>query len=235
MIDTRLIAAVHNNAAWCDAVVKTHGGATAFAATHWTNTKASPPFYPNLITLTPDDTAEQTAAIAALAQAGLEPGWGVKDSFAKLDLAPLGFKPLFAAQWLYREAAAPPRAVPQWQRVTNEPKLTAWEDAFTDDGEFLHLFRRALLTDPAIAFFAHWQGQALTAGFIANRHAGVCAITNAFAMPVAGDAVLEGVVATASAFANGDPLVTYTPEEAVPDWLALGFKSIGPLRVWAKR
>src|ERR1700753_2324725 len=119
-----LTACVSNNTAWCDAVARAHGGETAFAPTHWSNTRQSPPFYPNLITLTPGDSEAQLATIRALAESGaLEEGWGVKDSFATLDLAPLGFEMLFAAQWLWRPPGQGEASLSSFARVTNEPKL----------------------------------------------------------------------------------------------------------------
>jgi hypothetical protein len=231
MIDPRLAAAIRNNAEWCDAVVNGgHDGATAFTPTHWLNRALSPPFYPNLITLTPDGTAEQRAAIEAVT---FEEEWGVKDSFATLDLAPLGFELLFDAVWLWRAAREDETAAAGWSRATNAVKLAVWEQGFSAGEEPLHLFRPPLLKDPDIAFFATWQKEAATQGFAANRHAGVTAISNAFtaAREVA---FVKDVVATASAFAKGTPLVCYMPQSETAPWRAEGFEIIGSLRIWLK-
>ncbi|HEY1706707.1 MAG TPA: hypothetical protein VGG10_00470 [Rhizomicrobium sp.] len=228
-------AYVSNNAAWCDAVARAHGGETAFAASHWHNMRQSPPFYPNLITLTPDDAAEQLAAVRALAESGtLEDGWGVKDSFATLDLAPLGFEMLFAAQWLWRTPVQGEASLSSFTRVNNEPKLAAWERGFSGEHEPMHIFKSALLADPDIAFFGAGARDTVTAGFSVNRHAGVCAISNVFASGDAGPDFLSRVTAAASVFSKDLPLVSYMPDQALPEWQAAGFELIGPLRIWVK-
>jgi hypothetical protein len=68
-----------------------------------------PRFYPNVVALSArSGVADQLAAIRALAAAALLASFGVKDSFATLDLAPLAFCILFEAQWLWSTASRPP-------------------------------------------------------------------------------------------------------------------------------
>jgi len=231
-----LLSAVRNNIAWCDAVVKTHGGDAGLTATHWINTKPSPRFYPNLITLTPGDAGAQHEAIASLAT-HLAPGFGVKDSFAALDLSAHGFKKLFDAIWLWRPSALPsPTAeLPglRWQRVTNRPRLLAWERGFADDEEPQGLFRAPLLADPDIAILGAWNRDDARGGAIFNRHAGATGITNVFAPHDLSAAFLKALVREAAAFANGQPLVTYVASDA-EDWQVLGFEPLGPLCIWIK-
>ncbi len=232
---TDLLAAIANNAAWCDAVVKTHGGETATTADHWHNARQSPPFYPNLITLSADGAEAQLAAIRTLSERDLEEGWGVKDSFVTLDLTALGFEILFEAQWLYRKAdMASPASPTAWQRVANEPKLAAWERGFSQGEEPMHLFRPGLLADRDISFFSRGKRDDVKAGFAFNRHAGVCGITNVFAPGDAKTDFLDGVIRQAALFANGAPLVSYMPDNMIGEWQAVGFEAIGPLRVWVK-
>lgn len=227
--------AIRNNIAWCDAVVKTHGGETTLAPTHWINAKPSPPFYPNVITLTPDGTKAQLEAIATLGH--LESGFGVKDSFAALDLSSHGFKKLFDATWLWRPAdlPAPTAELPgvRWQRVTNRPRLLAWERGFADDEEPQGLFQPLLLADPDIAILGAWNRDDVRGGAIFSRHAGAVGISNVFAAHDMGDAFVKSVVRDAATFARGLPLVTYVASDA-EDWQALGFKTLGPLRIWLK-
>ena len=61
----------------------------------WISAGHALPFYPNAITLSPDVTAAE-------ATAGQDPSrpFAVKDSFARLDLAPEGLTPLFDAEWI---------------------------------------------------------------------------------------------------------------------------------------
>ena len=91
--ETLLRAAVANNARWCDAVCRSHGHPGVFTERMWVSARHAVPFYPNAITLSPDVAAAETGAD----QDPSRP-YGVKDSFARLDLAPAGMAPLFDAE-----------------------------------------------------------------------------------------------------------------------------------------
>jgi hypothetical protein len=66
-----------------------------FSARLWINSHHDLEFYPNAITLSPDVAAAETVA-------GRDPSrpYSVKDSFARLDLAPEGLELLFEAEWI---------------------------------------------------------------------------------------------------------------------------------------
>ena len=103
----RCADAARNNAAWCDAMARAHNTAGAFDAAAWVNWRPAPRFYPNLVTLGgPEHGDAQLRAIRRLMAAPPAPGWAVKDSFAALDLAPLGFHLPFEARWIHRPAGA---------------------------------------------------------------------------------------------------------------------------------
>ena len=87
--DPLLHAAVINNARWCDAVCRSHGFPGQFTGRLWTSVRHALPFFPNAITLSPDVTAAE-------ATAGQDPSrpFAIKDSFARLDLAPHGLTPI---------------------------------------------------------------------------------------------------------------------------------------------
>ena len=87
-----LHAAVINNARWCDAVCRSHGYPGEFGGRLWISAGHALPFYPNAITLSPDVTASEGTA----SQDPARP-FAIKDSFARLDLAPHGLTPLFDA------------------------------------------------------------------------------------------------------------------------------------------
>src|SRR5207244_420931 len=100
MSDVRAAQAAHNNAVWCDTVCRAHRNPGEFSPHLWLNRHPVPRFYPNAVTLTGNEgAADQRAAIETLvAENGLT-GFGVKDSFYSLDLAPLNFHVLFEATW----------------------------------------------------------------------------------------------------------------------------------------
>lgn len=98
---SRLRRVVENNAHWCDALARAHGAATELRAACWINHGAAPPYTPQLITLAgPDAAAEQLAAIERLRLQARGQALHVKDSYACLELAALGFELLFDATWI---------------------------------------------------------------------------------------------------------------------------------------
>lgn len=235
-----LTAAVHNNAAWVAAVHRAHGHASETHPALWLTRGQPLPFYPNAVTLTPGRAAECLAALRDL-QAVLGRGWGVKDSYAALDLAPLGLAPLFDAQWVARPPLdSPPGGDLRWQPVTTPEALAAWEHAWRGRpaGEApLRLFPPALLADPEIAFLGGYAGGALVAGVIANHSgAGAAAVTgvsNLFLPAAAADGLRASAVAAASCAFPNRPLVSYDRDADLEAMQRLGFATLGPLRVWA--
>ena len=136
-----LHAAVINNARWCDAVCRSHGYPGEFGGRLWISAGHALPFYPNAITLSPGVTAAEATA----SQDPSRP-FSIKDSFARLDLAPHGLTPLFDATWI----AVPVPAggdEPSWDVVTNPGDLVRWEAAWAGGGEVIGLFPAALLDD----------------------------------------------------------------------------------------
>ncbi|HEY4456169.1 MAG TPA: hypothetical protein VGN81_17790 [Pseudonocardiaceae bacterium] len=92
-----LLAAVRNNAKWCDSV--TPG---IFTESTWYSPRRTPDYYPDAITLRPTAIPDDF-----LPHIDASPGCSVKDSFAALDLTWYGFVELFRAQWIHRPAGSP--------------------------------------------------------------------------------------------------------------------------------
>jgi hypothetical protein len=116
-VDALLHAAVINNARWGDAVCRSHGYPGEFTGQMWLSPRHALPFYPNAIILSPDITAAE-------ATRGQDPArpYSVKDSFARLDLAPEGLTALFDADWI--ALPAPPDGNdPGWDVVTSPGEL----------------------------------------------------------------------------------------------------------------
>ena len=64
----------------------------------WVNRSPSPPYYSNAVTLEPSGIAAQLTLVRSMLGSALPRPWSVKDSFKRLDLAPLGFEVLFEAE-----------------------------------------------------------------------------------------------------------------------------------------
>jgi hypothetical protein len=233
-------AAAANNAAWCDAVCRTHGHPGEFSEALWLNRAEVHRFYPNVVTLSRDGADAQLGAISRLTRPGR---WAVKDSFATLDLAPLGFTELFAAQWIsFPSSASIPAATSeaQWIQVRDTTTLAAWEAAWSGHPRNLEhplaqaVFRPALLDDAGVTILGARHHGTFVAGAIAYRAAGVVGLSNTFFIPTAPEALrAEALGQTLAAF-PGMPIVGYERGAELAQWCALGFKPIGPLRVWLK-
>jgi hypothetical protein len=111
--------AAQNNAEWCDAFCRTHGIVGRFQASSWCSPVRTPPYYPDAVTLLQGLTIEQV-----LSGTDTSEGCSVKDSFADVDLAAAGFRPLFRAEWLVREPSeARVSAARGWSTLTSGEQL----------------------------------------------------------------------------------------------------------------
>jgi hypothetical protein len=184
------------------------------------------------VTLAPDGAAEQRAAIVELRQ-GLASGFAVKDSFAALDLVPVGFRRLFAGEWFRLDAIGGGAGKAGWEKVEGAPGLAEWEAAWSACGSPAadRVFPPSLLADDRIAFFAVRQAGEIVAGCAANHSDGTVGFSNFFAKADVDDH-RRAAVARVADFAGGKTVVGYESGRALRDSLALGFVSVGPLRVW---
>lgn len=240
MIDRRVLAAVDNNALWCDTVCRTHGRPGEFLDGIWLNRQETPPFYPNAVTLSPAETATHLAHIESALAAGIPCEWGVKDSFCTLDLAPLGFDTVFEGQWIYRDAPAPGPDVAtlpgvRWTTVTQEDDLARWEQAWHgDEPGSGRIFLPALLTEQAVTIFAGLRGPQVVAGAIASHSGEVTGISNLFVPPVQTIAFRVGCLDAIAGRFPDRPLVGYESGNDLAEMQGLGFTATGPVRIWVR-
>ena len=95
-VAARAVQAARNNALWCDTICRAHGIPTEFHAQLWLSRQPTPRFYPNAVTLAnPNAGSAQLVYMQQLLAEAMPANAGVKDSFCTLDLAPIGFHPLF--------------------------------------------------------------------------------------------------------------------------------------------
>lgn len=235
--------AVSNNALWCDAVCRAHAAPGHFAPTAWVNTNITPPLYPNMVTTTADDIANQFKAVEWLIEKWSDFPFAVKDSFRQLDLKPLGFTGFFDAQWFARAPAPIPEnplgnASP-WQQLSTGTELVAWESAWREAGgheDILEtpLFPPTLLNEPGVSFLASKSAGNIMAGAVAYAASGVIGITNFFSKPgeAAGQfaACLNGLYFTHPTSIS----VGYEHEDTLAEYAGLNLQSLGPLRVWMR-
>ena len=232
--------AIRNNAEWCDAVCRAHGRPGRFEHGLWINPAPVPAFYPNAVTLTADG---HEATLQALGHLRLPGRWGVKDSFATLDLAEHGFDLLFEARWIHLELTAPVPAVASgmaWRTVRTPEELEAWEAAWSGLPEGARpapearVFPPALLQEEGVTFFQAGKGPRPLAGGIASFASGVVGLSNTFRVEGAPAALDAELLARIRSRFPGQAIVGYERGAALDRWRALGFEAGGPLRVWLK-
>jgi len=227
---------VRNNAEFCDRICRSHGVPGMFEHSLWIQQQRGPAFYPNVITMTREDGLEQTAQIAALR--AQNPEIAVKDSFATLDLATIGMRLLFDAEWLWM-TPAPARhgaaRTERWRKVDTAADLTHWQAAWRGNDPPLAspVFLPDLLEDPSIAVLAAWQGTTIVAGCVLNRDSsGSVGVSNLFAAGADRDRTIAAAVDHAREWVPGAMLVGYESGDDLAPMQARGFRSAGPLRVW---
>jgi hypothetical protein len=239
-----LAQAVHNNAVWCDTVCRAQGIPGEFHEAIWVNRHPAPPFYPNAVTLTHEpENPTQLAYIDELARR-LPGAWGVKDSFAAIDLAPAGFQILFEAKWLFREPelSRPKAKLPgvRWHRLTESAALAAWETAWRGETpgeaepESTRILHPPLLSNGNVAVIAGDRAGQTIAGVIASRTVDVVGVSNLFVAEQEAEHTRAGCIAVVMELFPGLPLVGYEASRDLVEMQALGFEELGPLRIWLK-
>ena len=230
------VACAANNVDWYEAIFRSHGLRSAIADGMWTSRDRPPPYYSNAVTLTPSGQAAQLATLRDL-RVALSPPWAVKDSFGVLELAPLGFQPLFEAEWIWLDASDA-RTVGRndgpWQPVTTPAELELWEGAWGENGSPAdsRVFLPELLADPAIALFAVYRDHVIVAGCAANRSGGSVGFSNFFVADGDEELAWASAVSQVARFGAGLPVVGYLAGESLVRALRLGFRTVGPLRIW---
>jgi len=224
-MDPRVRAAARNNAAWCDAVSRSHGLATVLTAGAWTTSTRPPEGYPDAVTLEPTASPRD---ILARVDAG--PGCSIKDSFSTLDLRGYGFEVLFDAEWYHRDAGSGTPSGGAWAVIRTTAALAAWERAHGGRG----VFRPALLAKAAVRVLVRPLGGGRIAGAVASRGGGVAGLSNLFTDGLPAEQ-WDGLVLAVERLFPGLSIVGYDAGARLQAAVDAGFTRIGPLRVWLRR
>ena len=219
--------AVLNNAAWCVSMWRACGLQVEKPQGMVVCIGQPPQFYPNAMTLDADgDPVLQAQIIADLVKMAEGGQVSVKDSYARLDLAPLGFRKLFEAQWIHCPPGAKMPLQLDWRLVETAADLQDWESVWGGgSGVGSAVFPVALLADTSVGVFGGWQAGKLVAGAILSPTAPVVGVSNVF-----GDyAEVTGLVA--SVF-PGYGIVGYEHGVDLVTAMTAGFEPKGPLIVW---
>jgi hypothetical protein len=236
MADDERTRCALNSVAWYEAIFRAHGLSSRVANGMWTSRDVAPPYYSNAVTFASTAAAAQTAALRTLRDTLGSP-FTVKDSFRRLPLAPFGFRILFDATWIWREASPPPlpcTSGTEWRQVTDAQELAEWEAEWRDRGSPAdsRVFLPALLADESVAVLAGRRGRRIVAGCVANRSSDAVGLSNFFADDVDADSLTSEAVGAVLHFAAGAPLVGYARDGALSRMLRVGFRPVESLRVW---
>lgn len=231
----KLARCIANNVHLCGAVLAPHSLSGTIVDGMWTAAGELPPYYPNVITVSSHGAQGQIRTIEGLARALAFP-FSVKDSFAALDLGPLGFRSLFTADWIWRDPSplpAPADSGP-WQAITTADDLAAWETAWRDGGSPAdqRIFLPGLLDNDMVTVLATRRGGRIVAGCIANRSGDVVGLSNFFAIADEWKLHLASAVAAVADVAPGSAIVGYERGDTLDAMSSLGFERIGRLCVW---
>lgn len=238
--------AVLNSARWYEGMFTAHGLACRKDGRVWLSCETPPSFHSNLVVLSPMTTREDIEHYADEVDEQLYLfGWSLKDSYACLDLASLGFSVLFDANWIWRDSV--PAKAPllnsrlSWSRLDTRRGLAEWELAWSGDTRNdigvrrTQQFPDSLLGSSDHAFFAgRFQGQ-VVAGGIANRSSGAVGVSNVFSPREFLEDAWNALVALISAAFPGLPIVGYERGSDLSVAGSAGFAPIGKLRVWSRR
>lgn len=228
---------VANSLGWYEAVLRPHGISGAITRGVWMCRQRVPPYYSNAITLDSSDPAAQTEVLRDLAE-DLDRPFSVKDSFAALELAPLGFRPLFDAEWLWRDPSpglpADGRRDLEWRRVTSDEELDQWEAAWRANGSpaDTRVFLPDLLTSGDVVLLAGHQGDRIVAGCAANHTPGVVGFSNFFAEDADREPVMASALGAVMLLAPGVAVVGYDSGDDLAQAKRLGFHTVGALQIW---
>ena len=233
--------ALANSVAWYRSVMAAHGIGDAVGEHFWSTNARVPPYYSNLVTRTRDGVDEQLARLEELARVRPAPEWGLKDSFDALPagrLQALGLRELFAASWYGLSPSDHPGAPESdlnFEPVTDAETLAAWEAAWqrTSPAPGLRVFPETILADASVTFLtAHRDGRAI-GGLIANLSDGAVGVSNLHAAEGEdGAAIARDAVGWLRERHPGRAVVGYAQDGWQSILAPLGFRALGPLRVW---
>ena len=233
MISKSAICAA-NNADWYGAMFRAHAIDQHRDQHLWKCTKKAPAFHSNLVTLDKGNKIEINSAINEI-RSSLSHPWALKDSFANLNLEMQGFKILFEASWVWRDAKDKPHFPKgDWIEIKSQVDLQKWELAWRK-GQTLNSdqqFPNALLADASVTIYGKRQNQEFSAGAIANRSPDAMGISNCFSHAADPAKDYAQAVEIIHDLQPNLPLVSFERGRYLTFALQSGFKTVGDLRVW---
>jgi hypothetical protein len=154
----------------------------------------------------------------------------IKDSFSNIDMSFSGYKILFEAEWICHEAVSVLVSNSNdWKTIQTEEEVVNWTTACGLEG----IITADLLRDSEVVIFGKGDLNG-EKGFIVNHAAKVIGVSNVFSQNPKSHEHWSEIHQIASTRFPRLPLVGYEHGEDLKAALQIGWKSMGPLRVWIK-
>ena len=227
MTDPRAIAAARNNADWYSMMFDIHGLLYQRSQSVFLAIDAPPPYHSWMTTLDPASDAEHLGLVSRHV---FRPGFGIKDSFHRLDLATHGLVELFSAKWIWADAV-PVADTTAWKRITSPENLNQWEAAWSSNGSpsDQQQFPPAILRRPEVAIWGRVAANGFDAGVVANISPDCVGLSNCF-----GDEAFPAAATLCAGYGQGLAVVGYERDDGLAAALRSDFETTGTLRVWCK-
>ncbi|PKR85265.1 hypothetical protein [Heyndrickxia camelliae] len=217
--------AVLNNIAWCRLVCHTHGIDCVWRGNLWGMHKEAPSFYPEVITANMDTTMAELEYFIKNGNVR-----SVKDSYANLNLSPLGFKKFFDAEWIFHPPVTGMDA-PQtnWRAITSQQDLVEW----TSQSGLADVIKPDLLENESIKIYSIVGDEGIS-GFIINLDEGIVGVSNVFSIRKYDENLWSEIPRVVSTEYPGMFIVGYEHGEDLHFALKNSWESLGSLRVWGR-
>ncbi len=218
--------AIQNNVALCQCVADAHSIPTMLENGVWMAPYQMPPYYPNLITT--ESNTDVKGYINYLRHR-LDPGWGLKDSYARLQLGSNNFRLAISGYWFGASAYAIPKKAPsqtgQATVVQCERDFQRWIVAW-DSVMGRSIFPSELWQDENLQFVLAENEEQIVGGLLLNKSSNGIGMSNWF-----GD--LNAVIWAIAETLNLDNwIVGYTDSEECIQLSSFGFEKWQSINVW---
>jgi hypothetical protein len=236
-MNTRLRFAIADNVAWCTLIGSELNDVPSLARFGGVIfSRKMPAYFPNFIsTESTASVQNQCALVQALRTLKLPVGFGIKDSYANLDLSAHGFRCAMEGRWigLDNERGAvrqlPPAVSVLW------PETRHGVEAWIQASGFCAIDIARYFASPravrTVAFLAVLQGQSVRAGAIVSATQWSAGISNVFSLDP--NLPVWPLITTAIRHRFGDALlVGWESGDALDAARDAGFESLHPMRVW---
>ena len=165
---------------------------------------------------------------------------GIKDSFSTLDLTLSGFSVLFEARWIWRDPEPTQKAIAQrafrWTNIDSASGLERWEKEWHPDrasgAPTQSIYGSPLLRSPEVTFVAAYAGAALMGGAALTATEGTVGVACTFFRGANPQHMRQELISYITETHPGCPVLGYECGDELEAMKELGFRDVGPLRVW---